>query len=74
MLDMNRVIWEGWTPLNFVEEIEMEIDMIMSGESFIAPFETKKELVKYLKENQPYYKRSIPEVNTYFANKYGLKG
>lgn len=72
MSNLNRVIWEGWTPQNFIDEMTMEIDMIMSGESFIKPFKTKAELAKYTKENQPYYKKTIPEVNNYFAKKYGL--
>lgn len=72
MSNLNRVIWEGWTPQNFIDELTMEIDMIMSGESFIKPFKTKAELAKYTKENQPYYKKTIPEVNNYFAKKYGL--
>ena len=47
--------------------------MIMHGESWIFPFKTKAELAAYTRENQPYYKKTIPEVNTYFAKKYGLK-
>lgn len=73
MANLNRIVWEGWTPQNFIDELEMQFDMIMRGESFIKPFRTKAELVKFIKENQPYYKKSIPEVNTYFAKKYGLK-
>lgn len=73
MMDLQRDIWEGWTPLNFIEELEPLVDMVMYGESFIEPFRTKKELVKFVKENQPYYKKSIPEVNAYFAKKYGLQ-
>ena len=42
-------------------------------ESFIEPFKAKKEISKYIRENQSYYKKSIPEVDEYFAKKYGLK-
>lgn len=73
MANLQRVIWEGWTAQNFIDELSVQIDMIMRGESFIAPFKTKKELAAFTKENQPYYKRTIPEVNSYFAKKYGLK-
>lgn len=72
MANLQREVWEGWTVQNFINELSYEIDMIMSGESFIPPFKTKTELAKYTKENQPYYKKTIPEVNTYFAKKYGL--
>ena len=44
----------------------------MNYESFIEPFKSKKEMSKYIREKQPYYKKSIPEVNEYFAKKYGL--
>ena len=72
MSNLNRVIWEGWTAQNFIDDLEPIIDMIMNYESFIDPFKSKKEMSKYIRENQPYYKKSIPEVNNYFAKKYGL--
>lgn len=72
-MDLQREVWEGWTVQNFINELSDEIDMIMRGESWESPFKTKAELAKYTKDNQPFYKKSIPEVNTYFAKKYGLK-
>lgn len=69
----NRIIWEGWTAQNFIDELSPQIEMIMRGESWQKPFETKAELINYTKESQPYYKKSIPEVNSYFAKKYGLR-
>lgn len=73
MMNLQREVWEGSTVQNYINELSDEIDMIMRGESLEPPFKTKAELVKYTKENQPYYKKTIPGVNTYFANKYGLK-
>ena len=73
MTDLTREVWEGWTVLDFIDDVSDVVDMIMMGESFIEPFKTKAEMVDFIVENQPYYKKSIPEVNTYFANKYGLK-
>lgn len=73
MADMYRVVWEGWRPVDFIREMELEIKTIMGGESFIPPFTSKKELTAHLKDSQPFYKKSIPEVNSYFAKKYGLK-
>lgn len=73
MANVNRVVWEGWTVQDFIDELEPQIDLIMRGESWRAPFETKAELAKYTKENQPHYKKTIPGVNSYFAKKYGLK-
>lgn len=73
MANLNRNVWEGWTPQMFIDELAMEIDMIMQGQSWHKPFETKKEMSAYIKDHQPYYKKSIPEVNAHFARKYGLK-
>lgn len=70
---MNRIVWEGWTVQNFIDELSDQVEMIMMGESWNEPFKTKKELAAWIKENQPYYKKSIPEVNAYFARKYNLK-
>ena len=49
---LDRVIWEGWTVQNFIDDLEPMIDMIMNYESFIEPFKTKKEISKYIRENQ----------------------
>jgi hypothetical protein len=73
MSNLQREIWEGWTVQNFIDELSDSIDTIMHGESWRQPFKTKAELAKYTKENQPYYKKTIPAVNNYFAKKYGLK-
>jgi hypothetical protein len=73
MANLQRHIWEGWTAQDFIDELSDQIDRIMRGESWQKPFKTKAELSKFTKENQPYYKKSIPEVNAYFARKYGLK-
>lgn len=73
MSNLQRVIWEGWTAQDFIDELEPQIDMIMRGESWRKPFKTKAELSQFTRENQPYYKKTIPGVNAYFAKKYGLK-
>lgn len=73
MRNPNREVWEGWTVRNFIEDMQWQLDSIMKGESYIRPFMTKKELVEFIVDNQPYYKKSIPEVNEYFAKRYNLK-
>lgn len=72
-MNLNKHIWEGWTVQDFIDELEIEISMIMNRESFIEPFKNRKELAKYCKDNQPYYKKEIPEVVEFFANKYNIK-
>lgn len=73
MGNLQREVWEGWTPQDFINVLSDEINMIMTGGSWQKPFKTKKEMVTYIVDHQPYYKKSIPEVNTYFVNRYGLK-
>ena len=63
---MNRVIWEGWTAQDFVDDLENEFNMIMSGNSWQEPFKTRDEVKKWCMSNQPYYKKCIPEVVDYF--------
>ena len=41
----------------------------MSGNSWHKPFTSKEELKRWCMDNQPYYKKYIPEVVTYFQNK-----
>ena len=47
--------------------------MIMSGQSHTKPFETDQELKQWCKDNQPYYKKHIPEVFNYFKQKINKK-
>jgi hypothetical protein len=68
-INMNKEIWEGWTVGNFIEELEPSFDMIMQGQSHQEPFKTVAEVKKWCMENQPYYKKYIPDVVSYFWNK-----
>lgn len=72
-IDYNKEVYEGWTVQDFIEELEDSIDMIMSDNSWNKPFKNKNELKKYCMDNQPYYKKYIPEVVEHFANKYNIK-
>lgn len=65
----NKHVWEGWTVQDFINELEWLFDMIMSGKSHVKPFNNDKELKEWLKDNQPYYKKHIPEVFEYFKKK-----
>lgn len=65
-------IWEGWTVQDFINELEPQFNMIMKGQSYIKPFKTKKEIEDWCKDNQPYYKKKIKELNNYFSNKANL--
>ena len=68
----NKHVWEGWTVQDFINELEWLFDMIMSGKSHVKPFNNDKELKKWLMDNQPGYKKHIPEVFKYFKNKINI--
>ena len=72
-MNLSKHIWEGWTVQNFINELQDQLEMIMSGGSWQTVFKTKAELKVWCMDNQPYYKKHIPEVVNYFAKKYNLK-
>ena len=72
MIELNREVWEGWTVKDFITDLEPSIEVIMEDKGIIFKFTSKEELKKYCRENQPYYKKNIPEVIKYFSKKYNL--
>jgi len=72
-METNRHIWEGWTVDDFINELEPTFNMITDGKSWRRPFTSKKELKEWCKDNQPYYKKHIPEVFKYFNDKFTNK-
>ena len=69
MNNLNKHIWEGWTVQDFITELEPTFNQIQSNNSWQKPFKNKDELKKWCMENQPYYKKYIPEVFKYFLDK-----
>ena len=65
-INYDKHIWEGWTVLDFINELQWQIDLIMSNGSWQKPFKTKKELKEWCMHNQPYYKKYIPDVVNHF--------
>lgn len=72
MINLDKHIWEGWTVRTFVRELEPILDMVQNGRGINPPMTTKEELKKWCMDNQPYYKKHIPELVDYFAEKYNL--
>ena len=72
-INMDRHIREGWTVGAFIRELAPQVEMIMSGQSWREPFRNRQEQADWCRDNQPYYKKRIPEVNSYFARMYNLK-
>ena len=66
-MNMNREVYEGWKVKDFIEELSPIFNMIMEGRAMQSPFKTKAEIKAFCKDNQPYYKKNIPEVVSHFA-------
>ena len=69
---MNKHIWEGWRVIDFIESLQPSINMIYSNNSWQKPFKDRQELKEWCINNQPYYKKYIPEVVEHFCNKYNI--
>ena len=61
-MSLNRHIWEGWRVRDFIEHLEF------SFRYEADKLQNESDVKKWCKNNQPYYKKSIPEVNQYFIN------
>jgi hypothetical protein len=70
----DKHIFEGWTVNDFILEIEPLFNMIKNKNipTIKKDFESKKDLKKWIIENQPFYKKHIPEVYSYFLKLSGL--
>jgi hypothetical protein len=70
-INFDKHIWEGWTVRDFIVELVPLFEQVVSNRyEFSTPqFKTKEELKKWCMDNQPYYKKHIPEVVEYFWNK-----
>ena len=58
----DRHIWEGWHVSDFVEDL--------SGTFSNQNLKAKEELKRWCKDEQPYYKKHIPEEYKYCLNKW----
>jgi hypothetical protein len=73
-MNKDKHIWEGWTVGDFIDELETTFDTIQRSDGFWnkAGFKSKEQLKEWVKDNQPYYKKHIPEVYEYFLSKTNL--
>ena len=63
-MNTNRHIWDGWTVQDFIDELELTFPY--------QKFSTREDVKNWCKSEQPYYKKHIPEVASYFIKKAGL--
>lgn len=62
--DLDRDIYEGWTPRDFINELEPQFGYAVNR------FNSKDDVKEWCMSNQPYYKKYIPEVVSYFVKKW----
>lgn len=63
-VQFDKHIWEGWTVEDFIQEIES---------CRFVNLKTREDVKRFCIDNQPYYKKYIPDVVNYFCNKYDIK-
>ena len=62
-IDYNKHIWEGWTVQDFIDNLNIMFNHVKHN------LKTKQQVKEWCMDNQPYYKKHIPEVFNYFKNK-----
>ena len=65
-MNLNKHIYEGWTVGDFINDLN-----IIFSYNF-NKFKTKQDVINWCKDEQPYYKKNIPEVSNYFIKKAGF--
>jgi hypothetical protein len=73
MANIERNIYEGWTPRAFIEDLGWQLALIMNGQSWKKPFTTRAQIKEWCMDNQPYYKGYVEEVVDYFCKKWHIK-
>lgn len=71
-IDLKKHIWEGWTVKDFIDELDVIVDLSVKTKNRFSSITTREQLKKFCMDNQPYYKKYIPEVVDYFADIYNL--
>lgn len=65
-MNLDREIWEGWTPRDFIKELEpLFVSEMSRGNPSIK---TVADVRRWTADNQPYYKKQVPEVVSYFSS------
>lgn len=71
-INYEKHIREGWTVGMFVEELQPIADLIMSGGASTRPFATREQVKAWCMDNQPFYKKHIPDVVEHFCRRYHI--
>lgn len=72
-INYNKHIWEGWRIKDFIDELEYAVDNLICNSIEFHITVTRKDIEKCCIDNQPYFKKVIPEVVEHFCQKYNIK-
>lgn len=75
-MNLDRNVYEGWTPRDFIEAIQNDIHREMELSKAGVRHEeikTRTQMGKLTAFYQPYYGKKVPEVVSYFCKLYGIK-
>ena len=73
-INLEKHIWEGWCVIDFINELQPILNNIIERQwGTNSIIKNKADLQKWCMSNQPYYKKYIPEVVQYFAERYKIK-
>lgn len=64
--ERSKHVWEGWTVGDFIDDLMPMFQMVRRG------FDNHEQIKEWVNENQPYYKKNIPEVTKHFIWVYEL--
>ena len=70
-INLSKHVWEGWTVGDFINELELSFNLNQKNNTL--KLKNRDEVKKWCMDNQPYYKKYIPEVVNYLAKKYNIK-
>ena len=59
-----REVWEGWTVEAFVSEVLFSFNIRIKNRGWTS----EADLKAWVKSEQPYIKKAIPEVQSYFVS------
>lgn len=66
-MDLNRNIYEGWTPQDFINELTPIFNILRPHVAWQkVSFKSRQDVARWCCDNQPYYKKQIPEVISHF--------
>lgn len=72
-INFDKHIYEGWTVEDFINELKDIYPITYEMGKEVSLLTSKEEVKKWCMDNQPHYKKHIPDVVKFFINKYKIR-